>query len=443
VKREEIPSHLVELGIKFGATDVAANLIELDQTMIRFSNNEVTASKNFREVTINVFVMIERQRAGSTFSTLSSKALERAMKKLVETAKISPPADVYAPLPKGPFKYDPALLRPPRVSSDSNELVNYVKEAIDGASKSGAKRVAGSLTATNASMVLETSSQASAVQRRSSLEMSVRAFVSEVASGHSLSIAQSKRDFEPAEAGRRAGEIAKMALNLNEGKPGSYTALLGPMVFADLVNQVGIQSSAFMVDAGQSFLIDKLGSMVASDKFTLIDDPTLMGTYGMRAFDDEGVPTKRNIIVEKGILKTYLHNSTTAKKFGAETTANAGLIMPTPWNLVVEPGEKSFEEMLSEIDEGIYVTNNWYLRYQNYRKGDFSTIPRDGMFQIKNGQITKPIRDLRISDNMLKIFQNIRELSKERLWIKWWEVPIPTLAPYATVEDLSFTKSTM
>jgi len=443
MKREEIPSHAVELGIKFGATDVAANLIESDQTMIRFSNNEVTASKNFREVTINVFVMIERQRAGFTFSILSSKALERAMKKLVKMAKISPPADVYAPLPKGPFKYDPALLRPPRVSSDSNELVNYVREAIDGASKCGAKRVAGSLTATNASMVLETSSRASAVQRRSSLEMSVRAFVSEIASGHSLSIALSQRDFEPAEAGRRAGEIAKMALNPTEGQPDRYTALLGPMVFAHFVNQVGIQSSAFMVDAGQSFLIDKMDTRVASDKFTLIDDPTLMDTYGVRAFDDEGAPTKRNIIVEKGILKTYLHNSTTAKKIEAETTANAGLIMPTPWNLVVKPGEKSFEEMLSEIDEGIYVTNNWYLRYQNYRKGDFSTIPRDGMFQIKNGQIANPVRDLRISDNMLKIFQNVRELSKERLWIKWWEVPIPTLAPYATVEDLSFTKSTM
>jgi PmbA protein len=443
MKREEIPSHLVELGIKQGATDIAANLIELDQTMIRFSNNEVTASKNFREVMVNVFVMIEKRRAGSTFSIPSSKALERAMKKLVEMAKISPSADVYAHLPKGPFKYNPALLKSPRVSSDPTKLINYVKEAIDGACKSGAKRVAGSLTATNLNMVLETSGQASAVQSGSGLEMSVRAFVSETASGHSLSIAESERDFEPVEAGRRAGEIAKMALNPVEGQPGRYTVLLGPMVFAHFVNQVGIQSSAFTVDAGQSFLIDKLGSKVASEKFMLIDDPTLRSTYGARAFDDEGVPTKRNTIVEKGILKTYLHNSTTAKKFGAETTANAGLIMPTPWNLVVEPGEKPFEEMLSEIDEGIYVTNNWYLRYQNYQKGDFSTIPRDGMFQIKNGQIANPVRNLRISDNMLKIFQNIRELSKERLWIKWWEVPIPTLTPYATVEDLNFTKSTM
>jgi len=65
------------------------------------------------------------------------------------------------------------------------------------------------------------------------------------------------------------------------------------------------------------------------------------------------------------------------------------------------------------------------------------------MFRIKHGQIENPIRELRISDNMLRIFKNIRNLSKGRYWIKWWEVDIPTLTPYAVVEDLNFTKSTM
>ncbi len=184
-----------------------------------------------------------------------------------------------------------------------------------------------------------------------------------------------------------------------------------------------------------------MGSQIASDKFTLIDDPTVTDSFGARAFDDEGTPTKRNVIIDEGVLKTYLHNSTTAKKFGAETTGNAGLISPHPWNLIVESGKKSLEELLAEIDQGIYVTNDWYLRYQNYRKGDFSTIPRDGMFLVKNGEISTSIRELRISDNMPRILQSIQELSKSRSWIKWWEVPIPTLTPHALIEDLNFTKS--
>ncbi len=443
MKQAEIPPYAVRLGVKYGATDVVAKLVELDRTMIRFSNNEVTASKSFRECMVNIFVMVKKQRAGSTIGVLSAKALERAVKKLIKMAKISPPADVYASLPQGPFQYDPSLLKPSRVSLDPNKLINYVKEAINGASELGATRVAGSLIATNARIVLETSSQASAMQRGSSLEISVRAFTSNVASGHSVSIAQNERDFQPSEAGRLAGEIAKMALNPQQGEPGRYTTLLSPLIFGDFVNQMGILSSAFLVDAGQSFLKDKIGSKVAFKNFTLIDDPTVRDTYGSRAFDDEGVPAKRNTIVQNGTLKTYLHNSTTAKKFNAKTTANAGLITPSPWNLVVEPGGKTFEEMLSGIDEGIYVTNDWYLRYQNYRRGDFSTIPRDGIFRIKNGQINNPVRDLRISDNMLRVFQNIRELSKSRLWVRWWEVSVPTLTPCAVIEDLNFTRSTM
>ena len=133
----------------------------------------------------------------------------------------------------------------------------------------------------------------------------------------------------------------------------------------------------------------------------------------------------------------------TAKKYGVETTGNAGLISPHPWNLIVEPGEKSFEDLLAEIDRGIYVTNDWYLRYQNYRTGDFSTIPRDGIFLIRDGSIESSVRELRISDNMLRILRNIRDLSRTRRWIKWWEVDVPTLTPYAVIEDLNFTKSTM
>jgi len=441
--KEEIPSNIVKFGLEQGATDVVANLIEYDKTMIRFSNNEVTASKNYSEAVVRIFLLIEKQRAGSTIPLGSKRMLELGVKRLMSMAKITPPADVYAPLPKGPFSYDSLLLRSPMIQITPNRLVDFVEEAISGAHEMGAEKVAGSLTSTKARMNLATSGRVGAVQEKTNLEISVRAFASDVASGHFVSIAQNEYDFRPDEAGRMAGEIAKVSLNPEHGQSGKYTALLGPLVFADLVNQVGVLSSAFLADAGQSFLIDKIGSEVASEKFTLADDPTLKGTYGARAFDDEGVPARKNIIVEKGVLKTYLHNSTTAKKFKAETTGNAGLIEPSPWNLVVEPGEKTFEQLLAEIDDGIYVTNDWYLRYQNYQTGDFSTIPRDGMFRIKDGRIEKSIRELRISDNMLRIFRNIRELSRSRFWIRWWEVEVPTFTPYAVIEGLNFTKSMM
>ncbi|MEM2211391.1 MAG: TldD/PmbA family protein [Nitrososphaerales archaeon] len=441
MKREELPSFAVKLGIKFGASDVVASVIEWDGIMIRFSNNEVTISKFFHEAFLKIFIMIGKHRAASTVNVLSESVVENTIKNLINIAKITPPADIYAPLPKGPFNYNPSLLKAPTIPLDSIKLSNYVKDGINGALEAGAQRVAGSLIAGNIRVILETSSNVHAEQEGSSLEISIRAFTSKYSSGHGVSIAQNEKDFQPLNAGKYAGEIAKLASNPKQIEPGKYKALLSPLIFANLVNQIGIQSSAFLIDAGQSFLIDKIEQKVASDRFTLYDDPTIPNTYGSRAFDDEGVPTKNNVIVDKGILKTYLHNTTTATKYNTQTTGNAGLIVPKPWNLIVEQGDKKFERLLSEIDYGIYVTNAWYLRFQDYQKGDFSIVPRDGMFLIKNGSIAYSIKDLRISDNMLRIFQNIEDLSLERLWVKWWEVEIPTLTPYAIVSDLNFTKS--
>ena len=438
----QVPLQIVKFGLDRGATDVVAKLIEYDTTMIRFSNNEITVSKNYREAVVDIFLMIEKQRADLIIPLASTRALESGVERLINMAKITPPADVYAPLPEGPFSYDPSIQASPKISTTPDRVVGYVEKAIEEAREMRAKKVAGSLIASKARIDLATSGNVSAFREKASLEISVRAFASDIASGHFVSIAENEDDFRPGEAGRMAGEIANASLSPAAGEAGRYTALLGPLVFADLVNQVGALSSAFMVDAGRSFLIGKKGLGVASDKFTLTDDPTFKGTYGARAFDDEGVPARRNVIVEKGVLRTYLHNSTTAKKFDEETTGNAGLINPHPWNLVVEPGDGTFEELIAEIDDGVYVTNDWYLRYQNYQTGDFSTIPRDGMFRIKHGRIENPIRELRISDNMLRIFKNIRDLTKGRYWIKWWEVGIPTLTPYAVVEDLNFTKST-
>ena len=443
MRLDEIPSHIVDLAKKMGATDVSAKLTEAQKIMMRFSNNEVTISKIFFENEVDVFLMIEKHRAATSINTLSLRNIERAVKNLVKIAKSTPPADIYAPLPQGPFTYDPNLVKAPEISLDPDSLASYVESAINGALEKGAKRVAGTLNAFKSKITLATSGDVHASQETAGLEISVRAFVSEIATGHAVSVASRIEDFNPEEAGMRAGEIAKAAANPKPGEPGKYMTLVGPLVFADFVNQVGILSSAFMVDAGQSFLAEKMNSEVASKKFTLVDDPTLPGTLGARAFDDEGVPTRRNTIVENGVLKTYLHNSTTAKKFGVETTGNAGIIVPYPWNLIVEPGGKSFDELLAEVDNGIYVTNDWYLRYQNFRTGDFSTIPRDGMFQIKHGEIEASIRELRISDNMLRILQNVIELSSSRTWIKWWEVEVPTLTPYALISELNFTKSRM
>jgi PmbA protein len=247
--------------------------------------------------------------------------------------------------------------------------------------------------------------------------------------------------FGPENAAKQAAEFARDSLHPQPGSPGHYDILFHPMIFANLIYYMSYAFSAFEVDSGMSFLINKLKKRVGSSLVTIQDDAQKKGGFGSRAFDDEGVPTKTTNIIEKGKLKTYLHNTSTAKKFKAQTTANAGLVYPNFFNIVMKEGKSSVDEMISQMKNGIYITNNWYTRFSNYRTGDFSTIPRDAMFKVENGRIVGPIKELRLSDNMQHILESVVAISKEREQIEWWEVSIPVLVGHVLCRGLNMTKS--
>ncbi|MEM3494519.1 MAG: TldD/PmbA family protein [Nitrososphaerota archaeon] len=430
----------ISLASELGATDTVIEVYKGLTRMIRFSNNEVTVVKEMVNERVAVYAAIREKRAILEINDASTPSIKKAVKEVVEMAKKSRPSDLYAPLPKGPFKYNSELLKVGKVRGLPEHLVGYVETSVNEALNQGAIRVAGTLTYSAGRRILKTSNGAEGVSRSSSISISVRAFAADDATGHFVSIATDDKNFKPEVAGRMAGQIAKLAVNPVECEPGTYEALLGPMISANILEQVGDASSAFYVDAGFSFLTNLIGREVASNVLTLVDDPTIPETVGAEPFDDEGLPTRKNIIIDSGVLKTYLHNSTTAKKFGVESTANAGLIIPQPFNLLVEGEGRPLDKLISGIDDGIYVTNNWYLRYQNYRTGDFSTLPRDGIFRIRKGSIEHPVKNLRISDNMLNLLKNIREISQEKYWILWWEVDKPVYAPYISLSELTFTR---
>ncbi|MEM4405089.1 MAG: metallopeptidase TldD-related protein, partial [Nitrososphaerota archaeon] len=113
------------------------------------------------------------------------------------------------------------------------------------------------------------------------------------------------------------------------------------------------------------------------------------------------------------------------------------------FNLIVEGGNATLNQLLGRVERGIFVTNDWYLRYRNFRTGDFSTIPRDGLFLIKNGSIEAALKDLRLSDNILRMMNNLEDMTADKYWIKWWEVEVPVKAPYALIRGVNFTKSTV
>ncbi|MCI4371713.1 MAG: TldD/PmbA family protein [Thermoplasmata archaeon] len=276
---------------------------------------------------------------------------------------------------------------------------------------------------------------------RASLYLSIRALLSSESSGHGIAAATKLSQFNPEKAGQKAGRIAALAKNPKPGKAGRFTVVFDPLIFGSLTDQVGGRLSAWAVAAGLSPFGKKIGKRVGSSAFTLYEDGSA-DSIARKRFDAEGVPTRRNVLVNKGILKTYLHNTSTAKKFRTKTTGNAGLVSPEPHAMFVKPGNRSRDEIFSDVKDGLWLTNTWYTRYQSYVTGDLSTIPRDGIFHIQKGDVVEAWKDIRLTDNLLHLMKNVVALSDSTEQMMWWgEVSVPNFVPYALLKDVGITKS--
>ncbi len=438
IRIEEISSFAMNEGKRLGCSDVSVIASDSDNSQVRFSNNTITLVSNVRNIVLEVYLAKDRKRiVGATYNP-SEGGVRKFLQNLLAACEALPPSEEYAPLPSGPFKYEDGANFDSKVIDAP--LVDYVKQAVDSALQQGANRVSGSLNTESSHSWIMTSAGCTGEDSRTEMLLNVRAFAEDNASGHGLSCTSYVSDFDPTKAGNVAGEYAKRSLNPKSVGEGKYNIIFSPTVVANIL-PIAQHASAFSIEAGVSFLADQLGKKVGVDYLSVEDYGVLDHGLGGRIFDDEGIPTQKTSIVEDGIFQNMLHNSTTAKKFGSKSTGNAGIITPSPTTILFGPGNVSFDEMVKETHTGIFVTNNWYTRYQNWRTGDYSTVPRDAAFRIEDGEMGEPVAGLRLSDSVLRQLVNIESISKERRWIKWWEVATPTFAPVMMIKDVQVTKA--
>ena len=158
-----------------------------------------------------------------------------------------------------------------------------------------------------------------------------------------------------------------------------------------------------------SYLVDRVGSQVASELVTVVDDPLLEGAPGSRPYDGEGVLSRRNVVVEKGVLQSYMLDTYSARKLGLESTASAsrgssGGVGPSTSNFVLQPGTQSPEDLLKSTKSGLYVTEMMGFGF-NAVTGDFSRGASG--FWIENGEKTFPVSEVTISLNVDELLKRI------------------------------------
>ena len=435
-KTEEI----VKKAKALGADEVIAKTTYGKYRQVRFSNNQVDIIVAWNDYSTDIALAWKKRLVATQIHRFDEA--DASIKRLMKLAKVSEENPTFGGFAKGSFRY--AKSRADKKLKTLEKPAEYVSEAVEAAEKeAGCKVDSGGILFTKFEDVYLASSEGPVgVDSRSAIELSIRAFSEREASGHGVECRSTLKDFKSARAGAKAGEIAKLARNPRIGDEGTYDVIFDPLIFGSLLGVWGGMTSAYSVLVQQSIFVGKLGKMVAPEMVTLKDNPA---AYSMsnKVFDDEGTPTKENVFINRGVLKTYLHNASTAKMFKTKTTGNAGLVYPTPWNIEMGAGSASKDELFKGMKKGLYLTNTWYTRFQNSAKGDFSTIPRDGIFMVERGEIKRSLKDLRVSDNVLAMLGNVAEVSKERQHVHWWgfEADLPSLAPYVLIRNVHITKS--
>ena len=196
------------------------------------------------------------------------------------------------------------------------------------------------------------------------------------------------------------------------------TCVIENLAFSSLLGAMSNIFSAEAVQKNISKLKGKLNEPVASSIVTLVDDPFLKDGLANSSFDDEGVPTSYKEIIQDGILKTYLYNLKTAYKDGVSSTGNGikgsykGTVGISSFNLYIKPSNKSFDKVIENIKEGIFITDFAGLHSGlNTISGDFS-LAGEG-FYIKDGKIDRPLNQITISGNFFELLKNIKDIAND------------------------------
>jgi len=219
----------------------------------------------------------------------------------------------------------------------------------------------------------------------------------------------------------RLVEKLKQAHTITSIKPGQMPVLFSPAGSLALALPLTQGLNGKEVYKGTSPMKGKTGEKLFDEKISLSDDGTIDGKFASSAYDDEGVPHRRNLLIEQGVLKNFIYDLKTAAQSGVASTGNAtrGLFNPPEpsfTNLVIQPGETSLKDILAGIDEGIIVEDLLGLGQGNILSGAFSN-PLALAFKIEKGEIVGRVKDLSIAGNIYDLLKEVAAVSQESQWV--------------------------
>jgi PmbA protein len=415
-----LAENAVKLAMQNGASEAEAYVYEGQATNIGIQLGQISKTNRIIDRGIGIR-FVTNKAVGFAYTNVidDQNAVKNAIAGALSAAKASKPDSEWKGLPQSkPFPSPNHTFDDKVTALSSDELVNVAATMLDAASQVD-KRVApieGGIGNAYISNAIANSNGIAGFDKGTVVECSIATLAKE---GNTVTPvcfefnASRSYDVNPEWVGKEAARMALSALKTRSIETKSTTLILTQFALQDLFAYTLINAvRADNVQRNQSPFEGKLGEKVASDKLTIYDDGLFPGGLRTWAFDGEGVPHQKTVVIEKGILRNFLYDNYSARKDGRESTGNASRAgyLSTPsidtTNFHIMPGNKSSDEMLSEVDDGLIIYYLQGAHSSNPVSGEFSVVATPA-WKIKNGEIVHCSRGVMLAGNIFEVLKNV------------------------------------
>ena len=421
----EIATSVIRHAVDRGATDAECTLAEGEEFSVVVRMHSLEKLKDAGSRAAGLRVLLGECVGSSYTSDLSAEGIRKLVESAIDIASIStedPHAGLPDPAELGAFEGDLQLYSPDisAIGTDARiELARQTEEAAFSADSRITNSEGASFDAYTGERIFANSRGFLGSYRVSSCSLSTTPVARQ---GDSMerdfwySSSRRFRDLEtPAAIGRRAAERTVRRLGARKVATQKVPVVFDPLTARSLLGNIFDAVEGNAIYRGASFLAGKLGARIASENVTIVDDATLPGLFGTSPFDDEGVPSRRTVVVDRGVLSSYLLNSYTARKLGLKTTGNAsrGIAGNTGvghGNLYLEKGEHRPEEMIRGIRQGLYVTE-LIGSGVNIVTGDYSRGAA-GLW-IEHGEFAYPVSEITIASTLQQMLHEMESIGSD------------------------------
>ncbi|MCW5783450.1 MAG: TldD/PmbA family protein [Nitrospirales bacterium] len=421
----ELAATVLKRAKALGATEADLLVAEGDSVSVQVRMSEVDRLSKAREKVLGIRVFFGKRSASSSTSDFSKASLDRLVSDTCslaravvedETSGLPGPDQMVVDIPDMDMKDDRQL-----AVDEEIDLAKRTEQSAFSADPRITNSEGAECSAGYGSILLANSHGFVGSYASSSYSLSMSPIALDSQNGgmqrdYWYSV---KRKFHELDSPEKIGqEAARRTVRRLGSRPittQEVPVIFDPETAKGLLGHISSAVSGYSLYKGASFLLGQLGKSIASELVTVIDDGRLAGGLGSRPFDGEGLATRKTLVIDRGMLSSYLLDTYSGRKLGMASTGNASRSVgenPTvgATNLFLSPGSYSPDEILKSMKRGLYVTDLIGFGV-NLVTGDYSRGAAG--FWVENGELTHPVEEVTIAGNLQQILKDIEMVGND------------------------------